>query len=146
MTIELESLYQLMERFSRSDLTVLEWHSQGDRIVFKRESTFSPPAEPARPDPLPKQEPEPTPALAQQDEGVLKAPLVGTFYAAPSPGEPPFVSQGQTVREGETMCIIEAMKMMIEIAAPFDGVVAEIFAQDSQPVGYGEPLLRIRRD
>jgi acetyl-CoA carboxylase biotin carboxyl carrier protein len=142
--MELESLYQLMERFSRSGLTTLEWRTQGEEIVLKREGTPTAPVAPPISVHTPKPEAEAAPV--EQGEDLVTAPLVGTFYAAPGPGETPFVSQGQEVTKGQTLCIIEAMKMMSEIAAPFDGVVTEILAQDSQPVGYGEPLLRIRRN
>ena len=75
----------------------------------------------------------------------MKAPLVGTFYAAPSPGEAPFVTPGKQVRKGDPLCVIEAMKMMSELGAPADCVVAEVLAKDGEAVGFGAPLFRIRR-
>ena len=81
-----------------------------------------------------------------EDRGeTVDAPLVGTFYAAPAPEEPPFVSVGKRVKKGEVLCLIEAMKMMSEIPAPADCLVEEILAEDGAPVGYGQPLFRIRR-
>lgn len=71
----------------------------------------------------------------------VKAPLVGTFYCAPSPEEKPFVSVGQTVKKGDVVGIIEAMKLMNEITAPEDGVVKSIFAKNGNMVEYGEVLL-----
>lgn len=70
------------------------------------------------------------------------APLVGTFYAASAPGSEPFVSVGRKVRKGETVCLIEAMKMMSEIPAPCDCTITEILKQDGQLVSYDEALFR----
>jgi acetyl-CoA carboxylase biotin carboxyl carrier protein len=69
--------------------------------------------------------------------------MVGTFYRAPSPGAKPFVEVGDTVKTGQTVCIIEAMKLLNEIEADKDGVVKAILAENGQPVEYGEPLLAI---
>jgi acetyl-CoA carboxylase biotin carboxyl carrier protein len=93
--------------------------------------------------------PEPTPAPAERadplaDAHVLKSPIVGTFYAAPSPDADPFVQVGDRVRKGQVVCIVEAMKLMNEIECDADGVVAHVFPQNAQPVEYGEPLFAIR--
>lgn len=72
-----------------------------------------------------------------------KSPMVGTFYRAPSPSSPPFVEVGQTVKAGDTLCIIEAMKLMNEIEAETSGVVKEILVENGTPVEYGEPLFII---
>ena len=79
-------------------------------------------------------------APAQAEGHVLKSPMVGTFYRAPSPGAKAFVEVGQTVSEGETVCIIEAMKLMNEIEADASGVVKAILVENGQPVEYGQPL------
>ena len=71
------------------------------------------------------------------------APMVGTFYVAPGPGEPPFVQEGDEVMAGQTLCIVEAMKLMNEIAAEEMGIVREICVKDSTPVEYGTPLFYI---
>ncbi len=77
-----------------------------------------------------------------QAEGhVVKAPMVGTFYRSPSPDAKVFVEVGQTVKEGDTVCIIEAMKLMNEIEADAGGVVKAILVENGQPVEYGQPLL-----
>ena len=70
---------------------------------------------------------------------------MGTYYAAPAPGQPPFVSVGDRVKKGQTVCLIEAMKMMSEVPAPADCVVEEVLGRDGEAVGFGEPLFRIRR-
>ena len=72
---------------------------------------------------------------------VVKAPMVGTFYRSPSPDAKAFVEVGQTVKEGDTVCIIEAMKLMNEIEADAGGVVKAILVENGQPVEYGQPLL-----
>lgn len=77
---------------------------------------------------------------------VVTSPIVGTFYGAPSPDADPFVRPGDRVRKGQVLCIVEAMKLMNEIESDVDGVVAEIFPKNAQPVEYGEPLFGIRPD
>ena len=73
----------------------------------------------------------------------MTAPMIGTYYASPSPGDPPFVQVGDAVEVGQTIGIIEAMKIMNEIAADRNGVVAEVLVANSQAVEYGSPLIRI---
>jgi len=89
-------------------------------------------AAPAAPVP----EPEPT-------GHVVKSPMVGTFYRSPSPGAASFVELGQAVKPGDTLCIIEAMKLLNEIEAEVGGVVKEILVENGQPVEYGQPLFII---
>lgn len=74
---------------------------------------------------------------------VVTTPMVGTFYRAPSPNDKPFVEVGQTVRVGDTMCIVEAMKMLNQIESDFSGVVKSILVENGQPVEYGQPLFII---
>ncbi len=74
---------------------------------------------------------------------IVESPLVGTFYAAPSEDAAPFVAVGDTVKKGQTLAIIEAMKLMNEIESEYDGTVAEILAENGKPVEYGQPLFRI---
>lgn len=90
--------------------------------------------------------PQPAPAAKPplgKHPGTVPSPMVGTAYLSPSPGAPPFVKKGDTVREGQTIAIIEAMKTMNAIAAPRSGVVTEIFVTDAQPVEFGEALVVI---
>ncbi|MGN6231785.1 MAG: acetyl-CoA carboxylase biotin carboxyl carrier protein [Trinickia sp.] len=82
------------------------------------------------------------PASAPQGHAVT-SPMVGTFYRAPSPGADPFVQVGDTVKEGQTLCIIEAMKLLNEIESDKEGVVKEILAENGQAVEYGQPLFVI---
>jgi len=87
--------------------------------------------------------PAPSPSAAD-DLHVIKSPIVGTFYAAPNPEAGPFVKVGDTVEAGQTVCIIEAMKLMNEIEADISGEVARILVENAQPVEYGEPLFALR--
>ena len=81
-----------------------------------------------------------TPPAEGQEGHVVKAPMVGTFYRSPSPDAKAFVEVGQAVKEGETICIIEAMKLMNEIEADASGSVKAILVENGQPVEYGQPL------
>ena len=89
-----------------------------------------------------QQEPE---QIAEEKGGnVVKSPLVGTFYAAPSEDAQPFVKVGDTIKKGQTLAIVEAMKLMNEIESEFDGVVTEILVENEDNVEYGQPLFRIQ--
>jgi len=116
---------------------------------------FTPVAEPmvAPPPPSPAGTPSPAapaaPAATAPAEDanlhILKSPMVGTFYEAPSPGAPPFVAVGATVKEGQVLCIIEAMKLMNEIEADASGEIVKMFVSNGAPVEYGMPLFGIRK-
>ena len=83
------------------------------------------------------------PRAAEKPGFVVAAPLVGTFYRSPSPDSPPFVEVGSTVKKGQVLCIVEAMKLMNEIEAEVAGTVAEILVQNGSPVEFGQPLFRL---
>jgi acetyl-CoA carboxylase biotin carboxyl carrier protein len=83
-------------------------------------------------------------AHAAEDLHVIKSPIVGTFYSAASPGADPFVTVGAQVTSGQVLCIIEAMKLMNEIESDVAGEIVKVFAENGQPVEYGEPLFGIR--
>ena len=83
------------------------------------------------------------PVAGDDDASVVRSPMVGTFYAGPSPDEDPFVKVGQEVLTGQTLAIVEAMKMMNEITAPAPGVVTEVLAANGTQVEYDQPLFRI---
>lgn len=101
---------------------------------------------------LPSVAPEKSPATASAPSPPLEdkpgvdiiSPIVGTFYQSPAPGEAPFVSVGDRVRAGQTVCIIEAMKLMNEIEAEVSGEVVDIYVTNGQPVEYGQALMRVR--
>ena len=141
-------LRKLLELFRDSDLEEIEvqhsfWH--GTRIRLTRSRAPSPVA-PAVPMPIAPTAPtEPTPA-DKTDDGLheVLSPMVGTFYRSPSPEADPFVSEGDRIESGQTVCIIEAMKIMNEIPADVQGEVVEILVGDGQPVEYNQALLKIR--
>jgi acetyl-CoA carboxylase biotin carboxyl carrier protein len=89
----------------------------------------------------------PPAAAAESEEAglhIIRSPIVGTFYEAPSPGAPPFAKIGDTVSVGQVLCIIEAMKLMNEIESDHAGEIAKVFVSNGQPVEYGQPLFGIR--
>ena len=89
---------------------------------------------------------ESTPAPAEDKSGnIVKAPLVGTFYESPGPGKPVYAPVGTKVKKGDVLCIIEAMKLMNEIAAEVDGVISEVCVTNGQIVEFGTELFRIKR-
>ena len=83
-------------------------------------------------------------AVGEKAGNLVKSPLVGTFYAAPSEDAEPFIKVGDTVKKGQTLAIVEAMKLMNEIESEFDGVVTEILVENEENVEYGQPLFRIQ--
>ena len=145
--MDLESIYALMERFERSSLTGLELEQNGTRLKLDRTVTAAAPAASA---PILAAAPAPSAAPAvqpPQESGAeyIKAPLVGTFYAASGPDSAPFVQAGDQVKKGQTVCILEAMKMMSEIPAPMDCVIEEVLMDNGSLAGFEAPLFRVRR-
>ena len=156
MRVDTEMVTKLAKMLDENDLSEIEVEDNGRRIVVKRKLGGAPvayapapaPAAPAAaPAPAP---PAPTPAPATPaapaepnaatHPGTVKSPMVGTVYLSGEPGAPPFVSVGARVEEGDTLLIIEAMKVMNPIPAPRSGVVKQILIQNAQPVEYEQPL------
>jgi acetyl-CoA carboxylase biotin carboxyl carrier protein len=106
------------------------------------------PPQPTAPAPAAVAQSAPAPSQApiapKEEDHIIKSPIVGTFYAAPSPEAAPFVRVGDFVEAGQTVCIIEAMKLMNEIEADISGEVARVLVESGQPVEYGEPLFALR--
>lgn len=144
-------ILELAEWFSRSNLTEFHWSEDKFSVSFGKEGEpVKPFSNPTREEIAPKVEkPQEVKQLFEDDakeesEGtVVKSPIVGTFYSSPSPTEPPFVTVGQKVKKGQTLCIVEAMKLLNEIVAPEDGVIKEIFVQNETFVGYDDKLIEI---
>lgn len=137
--METEQIRQLVDCFARAGLKSLKLR-EGD---FSLELEAGGGTEAAR---LPAAA-EAVPVAAEAEEPGLPvtAPVVGVFYDGPAPGAEPFVKVGQQVRQGQTLCILEAMKMMNEIAAPVSGEVVAIEAAPGELVSFGQTLLRIRQ-
>jgi acetyl-CoA carboxylase biotin carboxyl carrier protein len=99
--------------------------------------------------PVPTAVPSPAAAAAQEpaaevDLGIVKSPIVGTFYRAPEPGAPNFVEVGTQVKKGQVLCIIEAMKLMNEIECDTDGEVTAVYVENGRPVQFGDRLFAVR--
>ena len=107
-------------------------------------SAAAPAAAPAPAAPSPAPPPAALPGGPPAGSHVLTSPIVGTFYAAPAPDAEPFVRVGDRVREGQVLCIVEAMKLMNEIESDTDGTIVEVYPRNAQPVEFGEPLFAIR--
>jgi len=149
--MDLRKLKKLIDLVQESGIAELEITEGEEKVRITRTQAVSSVAYAPPPAPqvvnLPPAAPEPAQPAPQEPalpEGhVVKSPMVGTFYRAPSPGAKPFVEVGQTVNAGDTLCIIEAMKLLNEIEADRGGVIKAILVENGQPVEYGEPLFII---
>ncbi|HHL39780.1 MAG TPA: acetyl-CoA carboxylase biotin carboxyl carrier protein [Deltaproteobacteria bacterium] len=129
-------------RFLRdTDIVEIEVESEGGRLRIKRACGEAAPERAAEPAAAAAEAPAPEPA--KENHRMVTSPMVGTFYRAPSPEAPPFVEVGSTVKKGQVLCIIEAMKIMNEVEAEFAGRVVSILVDNGQPVEYGEPIFCI---
>lgn len=146
--MDLRKLKKLIDLVQESGIAELEITEGEEKVKIVKGgavslmTTAAPAAAPAPAAAL-EAKPAPTPTAeppAGQEGHVVKAPMVGTFYRSPSPDAKPFVEVGQSVKEGDTICIIEAMKLMNEIEADASGVVKAILVENGQPVEYGQPL------
>jgi acetyl-CoA carboxylase biotin carboxyl carrier protein len=149
MAMDLRKVKKLIDLVSDSGIAELEITEGEEKIRVTRYTQAPPPAMYAPP-PAPVVAAVPAPAVAEAPaepalpEGhIVKSPMVGTFYRASSPGAKPFVEVGQSVNAGDTLCIIEAMKLLNEIESDRSGVIKAILVENGQPVEYGEPLFII---
>jgi acetyl-CoA carboxylase biotin carboxyl carrier protein len=144
MRVDTDLVKKLAEMLDENDLSEIEVEDNGRRIVVKRKLTAAaapaPAAIAAAPAASAPAQAAPAEANPASHPGTVKSPMVGTVYLSGEPGSPPFVSVGSQVAEGDTLLIIEAMKVMNPIAAPRSGVVRQILVQDAQPVEYEQPL------
>jgi acetyl-CoA carboxylase biotin carboxyl carrier protein len=158
MDIDLEKLRDLLATLADGGVTEFEYENQDTRLKLARGSTSAPFQLAALPpgmgfDAAAMQATVrpgatyPAPAAGEGDEGrggvIVTSPFVGTFYRSPSPDAPPFVEVGSTVRAGQTLCIVEAMKLMNEIEADCSGTLVEILVENGKPVEFQQPLFRI---
>ena len=145
---KLKKLIDLVQESGIAELEITEGEEKvkivkGGAVTVNAPSTMAMPASApvaAAPAPAPAAAATAAPPDAGQEGHVVKAPMVGTFYRSPSPDAKVFVEVGQAVKEGETICIIEAMKLMNEIEADASGTVKAILVENGQPVEYGQPL------
>lgn len=150
--MDIRKIKKLIELLEESDIGELEIKEGEESVRISRGSAHlaaqaavapvaPPPAAAPAPAPAPvAAEPESVPALSGHQ---VKSPMVGTFYAASSPGAEPFVKEGQQVKVGDVICIIEAMKMMNQIEADKAGTIEAVLVEDGQPVEFDQPLVTI---
>lgn len=148
--MDLRKLKTLIDLVSESGVAELEITEGEDRVRIVNRNGAAPvqvhqPVTVAQPMPVPAPEvaPAPAPTAPQQTGTPLTSPMVGTFYRAPSPGADPFVKVGDTVKKGQVVCIIEAMKLLNEVEADMDGTVKEVCVENGQPVEFGQSLFII---
>ena len=153
--MDLKEIRTLVDLMKKNGIAVFKMEKEGFKITMKTGEAGNPvhyvtsapataataPA-PAQPSPASPETPAAAPAAAGGIE--IKSPMVGTFYASPSPENPPFLSVGQEVTPDTVVCIIEAMKVMNEIKAEVSGTVVEIAAENGKPVQFGQTLFRLK--
>jgi acetyl-CoA carboxylase biotin carboxyl carrier protein len=153
---ELKEMLQLM---AENNLAEMEIEKEGMRIKFTKTredriamEQYPPhPGLPFGPVPLPSRtdtaSPGSTEAAAAESAStvIVKSPMVGTFYATPAPDQPPYVAVGKAVKEGDVLCIVEAMKLMNEIKCEVSGTVTEILIKNGQPVEFDQPIFKISK-
>ena len=155
-----KQIFELMDKFDASDLTELKLESEGFKLTLKSECApvgVPMPAYPAAPAAAPVPgapaaapaavvDPVSAPAASgSADTEIITAPIVGTFYRSPAPDAPAFVEEGSTVAAGDSICIIEAMKIMNKLEADFSCEIVKILAESGQMVEYGAPLFEVKR-
>ena len=144
--MDISEIRKLIRLIQDTDVTEVEVSDGSHTVRLSRQSTAAP-----APVAAPQVQPVAAPAApaaqaapAHDEAHLLKSPMVGTFYRSASPDSEPFVAEGKKIKKGETLCIIEAMKLMNEIEAEYDGVVDEVLVDNATPVEYGQPLFVIR--
>lgn len=143
--MDLRKVKKLIELLEASAISEIEIHEGEESVRIARHGTGTIQTTISGPATGPTTEPATSAAgaLAMETGHVMKAPMVGTFYASSAPEAPPFVTVGQAVKEGDVLCIIEAMKIMNQIEADVSGVISKILVESGSPVEYGQPLMVI---
>jgi acetyl-CoA carboxylase biotin carboxyl carrier protein len=149
--MDLRKLKKLIDLVQESGIAELEITEGEEKVRIVKNGQSAAPVAPVAPVPpiaLAAPLPPPAPAPVEEKEKpadghAVKSPMVGTFYRTPSPDAKPFVEVGQSVKEGQIICIIEAMKLMNEIECDKTGIVKAILVENGQPVEYGQPLFLI---
>lgn len=155
--MDLRKIKKLIELLEESNLAELEIHEGEESVRLSRLGTSAPVMPAQAPTSAPAGSPAPQPSAAGSastspesgndelpDGEIVRSPMVGTFYDAPNPDSEPFVKEGQRVSRGETLCLVEAMKMFNQIESEFEGTVAAILVESGQPVEFDQPLFVIR--
>ncbi len=150
--MDIRELKELIQIFEESELSELEIEEDGQRMRFSKPSAavgsvpmaYAPPIPQAPAEPADAAESTASDALGD-DVLTIDSPMVGTFYVASAPGEPPFIQIGDRVEESQTICIVEAMKLMNEVGAKFRCTVDRVLVENGQPVEFGQPLFAVHR-
>lgn len=154
--MDLKELKELMKVFEDSELNEFELEEEGRRLRMQKNSPELAVAPismimPQSAAPIPPVAPitvESAPAATGPEEETydktIDSPMVGTYYSAPAPGEPAFVQQGDSIEEGQTICIVEAMKLMNEVTAKSNYIIEKILVENGEPVEFGQALFVIR--
>jgi acetyl-CoA carboxylase biotin carboxyl carrier protein len=166
-SLDVEALRQIVEVIEASEVTRLVWQNGDEKLIIRRgnpvtqvvhaaASVAAPAAVHVVPAAAPVEAPAPRPSLPARPTGsnnvpaaaekkghLITSPFVGTFYRTPAPDQPAYVDVGATIRKGQILCIVEAMKLMNEIESEVAGKVAEILVENAQPVEFGQALFRI---
>jgi acetyl-CoA carboxylase biotin carboxyl carrier protein len=143
-----KDIQQFIDILKRNDLAELEWETDDFRIHLKRETAQTSPvvvgreAHPAAREPFLEKGTTQVP-FDQTGKVTVTSPIVGTFYRSASPDADPYVEEGDKVKKGQVLCIVEAMKLMNEIESEVDGTIVKILAESTKPVEYGQPLFLI---
>lgn len=156
--MDLKLVKNLLDLISKTELNEVSIEEGDFKLKVKKQSDapaqaapmqFQMPAQQAPAQPAAAAAPADTGSAekkeSQPDGETVKSPIVGTFYEAPSPDSDPFVKVGDTIQKGDTLCIVEAMKIMNEIEAEFSGTVQKLLVEDGQPVEYDQPLFIIKK-
>jgi acetyl-CoA carboxylase biotin carboxyl carrier protein len=149
--VDLKEIRTLIDLMKKNGLSVFKMEREGFKITLKTSSarnadSITALAAPSPAALAPQPQPAGTPGEGAPDSShkEIKSPMVGTFYASPSPDAPPYVTAGQEITPDTVVCIIEAMKVMNEIKAEISGVVAEVLAENGKPVQFGQTLFRVK--
>jgi len=142
-----QAIQGFIDLLKQHNLAELEFEREGFRIRLRRDTSLAPPP-PARAEAAPSTPAAPANLAASLSEDTtglvtITSPIVGTFYRSPSPDADPYVEEGDAVKKGQVLCIVEAMKLMNEIESELDGRVVKILAESTKPVEYGQPLFLI---
>lgn len=153
--MNIKEIKEILVLMKENDLCEIEIEKEGIKLKLKKEASGNFVTEPvvhsvrsavrsaqAAQESLPASAPAPAPAAGGTQ---IKSPMVGTFYASPAPDQPAYISVGQTVKPGDVLCIIEAMKLMNEIKSDIGGVIEEILVKNGEPLEFDQPLFRVRK-
>jgi acetyl-CoA carboxylase biotin carboxyl carrier protein len=157
--MNVDAIKQILDLVREHELTEFELEQAGVKLRVRKQGAAPaapaaapvagpPPAAPApapaAAPPVPVAVPAASPAAEPIELSVVTSPIVGTFYRSPDPSSPAFVEVGQRVKKGQTLCIIEAMKLMNEIESEYEGEIVKVYVENGQPVQYGERLFAIK--